>query len=212
MNVTIASNLCIAGGYGLPPTNGFSAGDQIANTNGGYLSIRNSLLAYAGTNGNAYGTIVDGGYNFSSDGSANFSGGTSFNYTDPQLLALANNGGPTLTMALAAASPAIDYGSSVGAPNTDQRGYARPVGDGVDSGAYEYGSHPLPWLDLAAAPGAMQLNFSANPGFTYYLQCSSNLINWTDIETNGPFATYTNLTSSYSTQIGSHWFYRLLMQ
>jgi len=45
-------------------------------------------------------------------------------------------GGPTETMAIAAASPARDAGTSAGAPPTDQRGYAR-VGN-VDIGAFEW--------------------------------------------------------------------------
>ncbi len=104
---------------------------------GGTLAFRNSILAYSGTNHNTWGTITDAGYNMSSDGSANFNSGSSFNFTDPLLGPLADNGGPTLTMALSAGSPAVDFGTSVGAPNTDQRGFARPSGLGVDVGAYE---------------------------------------------------------------------------
>jgi hypothetical protein len=48
---------------------------------------------------------------------------------------LANNGGPTLTHALAANSPAINAGTAVGVPTTDQRGLPR-VG-AVDIGAFE---------------------------------------------------------------------------
>ena len=59
--------------------------------------------------------------------------GTTFaaaNLADP-----ANNGGPTQTMAIGSASPAVDAGTAAGAPPTDQRGLAR-VG-AVDIGAYE---------------------------------------------------------------------------
>ena len=52
---------------------------------------------------------------------------------DPLLGALANNGGPTLTMALEAASPAIDAGE--GCPELDQRGMPRR--GGCDLGAFE---------------------------------------------------------------------------
>jgi hypothetical protein len=49
---------------------------------------------------------------------------------------LGDNGGPTLTYALLAGSPAID--AAVGAcPATDQRGVARPQGAGCDVGAFE---------------------------------------------------------------------------
>jgi Bacterial Ig-like domain (group 3) len=53
----------------------------------------------------------------------------------PNLAALASNGGLTQTMALQTGSPAIDKGTSAGAPTTDQRGVPRDVG--VDIGAYE---------------------------------------------------------------------------
>jgi len=56
---------------------------------------------------------------------------------DPLLGPLANNGGPTLTHALQAGSPAIDRGDPA-APPEDQRGYGRV---GVpDVGAFEYGA------------------------------------------------------------------------
>ena len=56
---------------------------------------------------------------------------------DPQLGPLQNNGGPTLTMALASTSPAIDAGAAAGAPATDQRGCPRISGVAPDIGAYE---------------------------------------------------------------------------
>jgi hypothetical protein len=65
---------------------------------------------------------------------------------NPQLAALADNGGPTRTMALSPGSPAIDAGVAAGA-TFDQRGLARTVddpgvanaatSDGTDIGAYE---------------------------------------------------------------------------
>lgn len=62
---------------------------------------------------------------------------------DPYLGHLANNGGPTQTMALLLGSPAINHasgGASGDWPATDQRGFVRPAGDGGthDIGAYEF--------------------------------------------------------------------------
>jgi len=58
---------------------------------------------------------------------------------DPKLLPLADNGGPTLTHALAPDSPAIDAGSNSSGLTTDQRGvgFARVFGARADIGAYE---------------------------------------------------------------------------
>jgi hypothetical protein len=58
---------------------------------------------------------------------------------DPLLDALADNGGPTLTMALMPGSPAIDAGNNVAALATDQRGdgFLRHVGTRTDIGAFE---------------------------------------------------------------------------
>lgn len=64
-------------------------------------------------------------------------------FTDnPQLSALNDNGGPTLTMALMSGSPAIDAGADTvcAAPpvnDVDQRGITRPLGAHCDIGAYE---------------------------------------------------------------------------
>ncbi len=72
---------------------------------------------------------------------------------DPLLGPLADNGGPTMTLALLAGSPAIDKGAAATDPisgmpiTTDQRGFPRPVdnpaianatgGNGSDIGAFE---------------------------------------------------------------------------
>lgn len=57
------------------------------------------------------------------------------------LMPLGDNGGPTQTMALRKSSPAIDAGTNVACPPTDQRGVARPRDGGAgpvcDMGAVE---------------------------------------------------------------------------
>jgi hypothetical protein len=59
---------------------------------------------------------------------------------DPQLNALAYNGGPTATHSLKAASPAIGHGNNVANLAYDQRGptFPRVVGGSVDIGAVEF--------------------------------------------------------------------------
>jgi hypothetical protein len=213
VNVTIASNAVIAvAGYGW--TNyGFADGANIAVTNG-TIWLRNSILAYPGTNNNALGTITDAGYNMSSDGSANFNSGTSFNFTDPLLQGLANNGGPTLTMALSPDSPAVDFGTSVGAPTTDQRGFPRPAGLGVDMGAYELQAVAIrrPLLTLTRLGDGLWLSFQAQTGATYVLQYSTTLTNWTDTEVIGPFGSDTQVNRTNNLYSPAMEFFRLRVQ
>jgi parallel beta-helix repeat protein len=62
---------------------------------------------------------------------------------DPQLWAIADNGGPTLTHALQYGSLAIDS-SNLPCSTVDQRGVARPQNGRCDAGAYEFvGAPPL---------------------------------------------------------------------
>jgi hypothetical protein len=58
----------------------------------------------------------------------------------PRLQRLANNGGPTRTLALMHDSPAIDNGNNGASLQNDQRGsgYPRVFGVGADIGAYEW--------------------------------------------------------------------------
>jgi hypothetical protein len=48
---------------------------------------------------------------------------------------------------LSAASPAVDAGSSLGAPNVDIEGNGRPFGRAYDVGAYEFGGTSPPAAD-----------------------------------------------------------------
>ena len=85
-------------------------------------------------------SIVTG--NTTADTSLITDGGFNLIGVDAKLGPLKDNGGPTLTFALLAGSPAIDAGNNALIPAdvvTDQRGpgYARIVGRAVDIGAYE---------------------------------------------------------------------------
>jgi NDP-sugar pyrophosphorylase family protein len=59
--------------------------------------------------------------------------------SDPLLAPLADNGGPTQTHALPAASPALEKGSNIHNYSFDQRGRARSAGIAPDIGAFEAG-------------------------------------------------------------------------
>jgi hypothetical protein len=91
----------------------------------------------AGGKGGVAATITSGGANVISDGSCNWNGTTDQSSTDALLGALADNGGPTLTHALIASSPAIDAAGAGACPAVDQRGVTRPPGAGCDSGSFE---------------------------------------------------------------------------
>lgn len=77
---------------------------------------------------------------------------------DPHLGPLANNGGPTDTVALLAGSPAIDAGNdgacSAFTP-TDQRGVSRPQGPHCDMGAYEVQVPPPNCAGAVASPNLL---------------------------------------------------------
>jgi hypothetical protein len=105
-----------------------SQGNALDSTGGTSIAVQNSIFAGNGCTG----AIQDGGGNL--DWPASSCPGLN---GDPRLGALADNGGPTDTMALGPGSAAIDAATSAGCPATDQRGVPRPFGAGCDIGAYE---------------------------------------------------------------------------
>jgi len=124
---------------------GNSAGFDAVLYNGGTATLSNTIVANSTSGGNCGGTITNGGYNIDDGttcgwGSANGSLSGTGILLDP----LADNGGPTDTMALVPGSPAIDRiphgvngcGTTI---TTDQRGFLRPSpsGGSCDIGAYE---------------------------------------------------------------------------
>ena len=102
------------------------------------MILKNTIVAGTPTGTNAYGTIIDAGYNLSSDASCDFTNIGSENNVNPLLGPLANNGGPTATCALLPGSPAIDAITDNSYPAADQRGFSRPFGSAGDIGAVEY--------------------------------------------------------------------------
>jgi hypothetical protein len=69
-----------------------------------------------------------------------FSSADNLTGVDPQLLPLADNGGPTLTHALEASSPAIGQTPGAECQDYDQRGVERDTAGSCDIGAYEAGT------------------------------------------------------------------------
>lgn len=123
-----------------------TAGGGIAQL-GTVINVQNTIIAdnIAPADPDVNGAFVSQGFNLvETPGSATgFPGANDIVGVDPQLQPLANNGGPTLTHALALTSPAIDTGNST--LTTDQRNAFRPVdspnpngaGNASDIGAFE---------------------------------------------------------------------------
>ncbi len=171
---------------GVAGTNGFAVGGM----KGLNSRLVNTILATNVPGGNCSGSITDAGHNLSSDGSCAFTNVGSLNNTDPKLGPLADNGGPTLTMALLASSPAIDVGESASAPATDQRGFPR-AGLAADIGAFEYGSM-LPFLSITrSGSNGVGITAYGPSGQSCRLLTSTNLSDWECVATNqlGPNGT-----------------------
>ncbi|MBK5218651.1 MAG: hypothetical protein JJE35_02515 [Thermoleophilia bacterium] len=143
LNTTIAGNSVASGGVG----GGFTIDNPTAGVATAF-TVTNTIVAgnLAGGTASDCGTVVTvtSANNISGDASCMFTDPASKQNTNPLLGGLADNGGPTNTMALQPGSPAIDAGTNTGCPATDQRGVARPQGSACDIGAYE----------LLAAPAA----------------------------------------------------------
>jgi hypothetical protein len=153
-------------------------------------SLLNNILALnTGIGPDVSGNFASMGHNLIgiTNGSIGFTApedrtGSSVLPLDPKVAPLADNGGPTLTMALLPDSPAIDAGTATGAPATDQRGIVRPQGLATDIGAYEF-QYIIPRIVGACfrAASSFQLQFWGLPYETWTLQTSTNLLNWSNV-------------------------------
>jgi bacterioferritin (cytochrome b1) len=125
INVTIAGNGATGGT--MPRGGNLVAPDA---------ALRNTLVA-GGTPANCEFTVASAVGSLETGSTCGLGAGNRSGVASPRLGPLAANGGPTLTHALLAGSPAIDTGTKTGAPATDQRGVKRAQRDGIDTGAYE---------------------------------------------------------------------------
>jgi hypothetical protein len=149
---------------------------------GGAAGSSPSSAGTPGTNGAAWGGAVGSTLVNTLIASNTPAGGDSF--TDPKLGPLANNGGPTLTMALLPGSPAIDAWNTSLSPSTDQRGFPRPIGLAADIGAFAYGSvMPTIAVNRFGATG-LNISGSGNAGQSCRLLSSPDLTSWASLATN----------------------------
>lgn len=123
-------------------------GAGLATNQDNAIRVGGSILANDANGDNCFNKIASLGSNLDSDGTCAFENRGDLVSSRIELGPLADNGGPTLTMAIGAASAAIDAGhpGRCAQNPVDQRGAARPVdgdGDGTkvcDIGSFEYGA------------------------------------------------------------------------
>lgn len=139
-NVTISGNTAPAGfGGAMRNVVGVAPANKQSNP-----VIRNSIL-WGNNAGGGLDEITSDGVGVTAISNSVVEGGcqpagsvcTNILIGDPLLVALADNGGLTHTMALGAGSSAIDAGDNSTCAADDQRGIARPQGLACDAGAYE---------------------------------------------------------------------------
>ncbi|MEP0347863.1 Ig-like domain-containing protein [Rhodopirellula bahusiensis] len=118
-------------------------------------------------------SVFSDGFNVIGNGNAvsdRFTGPSDQTFVvNPGLNPLADNGGPTLTHALLASSPALDAGEMTSTENLDQRGtgFPRISGPKVDVGAFERGTTALPRFSITATDATKLEGDSGLTTFTF---------------------------------------------
>lgn len=123
-------NDTLVGNKGAPGGNAYNAA-------GSTMNLTATLFAGPQSGGNCSGTVADHGYNVDDDGTCAFASPSISNSSNlmSKLGPLADNGGPTQTIAVLAGFPGIDYVASQDCPSTDQRLLPRTTP--CDIGAYD---------------------------------------------------------------------------
>jgi hypothetical protein len=196
------------------------AGGGIANR--GLMSLGNSIISNNSTdaenNADLKGDFISRGYilvnrtdgfTLSGDLTGNILG------EDPRLAPLHDNGGPTMTHALASDSPAIDSGIADGLA-FDQRGSARLLdsptvpnaADGADIGAFEFvpdsseigdlnGGTVSPRLILGVYDGEIVVSLDRTSQSAWLIEASPDFITWERVGVLRPDQTNIRDASAY---------------
>lgn len=161
VSTTVAANMATVRGGGLRVT-------------GGAMSLQNAIVAenMAPNGRSCSGAVVSNGYSLIEDRAGCALSGdaaTSLSNVAARLADLADNGGPTMTHALEAGSPAIDAGQTT--EPTDQRGFLRDDAQN-DMGAFELGASEPEGEDLVtrADTAPAEATLSAETAETASLQ------------------------------------------
>ena len=198
-NCTISGNTSVSSGGGIKTRASFGSPTSA-------LTL-NNVIVTGNTRASVADDVADGAVASSSSnnligvntGLSGITNGTNGNQIgtagaplNPLLGALANNGGPTQTMALSAGSLAIDAGSNTAAAtlSTDQRGLARINGT-VDIGAFEYYAPPTVTsvapaqgplvggtsvtLTGSSFTGAIAVRFGTNPASSFTINSATSI-------------------------------------
>jgi hypothetical protein len=133
----------------------------------GSFFLMNSIIGANSSGGGGSGKFVDGGFNISADKSISFKkSSSSKTKLNPLIGDLADNGGPTETIALSTNSPAVDKLDPATAPPADQRGVSRPktvFAPLSDIGAYELDPNEV---RILAQPQSTNVIIGSNVTFT----------------------------------------------
>jgi predicted outer membrane repeat protein len=207
--------------FNMNSANSAGGGIYLSTTTSGTTSLQlgNSILESDGAAANIVTQGISGGvpvftsqgYNLSDDAAGGGLGTAPAGFlnhtgdirnTDASLdpAGLKDNGGPTLTIALQATSPALDHGKSntISSTNNDQRGEFRPFddpntanasgGDGSDIGAYEATVRAVSESRSGSPPTTLNFSFQSILGHTYEMQSRPSLGSgmWSSVNTSNP--------------------------